>query len=66
MLDREQISAILKRQCWIWTKATFGNGYGHIRTGGPSGHKDHSAHRWAYEQAYGPITVSATTHTTFA
>lgn len=38
--------------CLIWTGATFSAGYGKI-TSGPN--ETTSSHRWAYEQAYGPI-----------
>lgn len=38
-------------ECWIWTRATFSNGYGHLGQNGRS----KLAHRVAWELTYGPI-----------
>lgn len=40
-------------ECWIWTGAVVGAGYGHFAQGGPS--KMMLAHRWAYEAMVAPI-----------
>lgn len=38
--------------CWIWQRARSSRGYGVINRQGYKG----SAHRWFYEQKFGPIT----------
>lgn len=38
--------------CWMWTAATNGNGYGKFMA---ADGRQVYAHRFAYEQAYGPI-----------
>ena len=40
--------------CWLWTGALSDRGYGAFRIGGRSG-KTVRAHRWAFEDANGPI-----------
>lgn len=37
--------------CWIWTGAFCSDGYGTFRVNG----KTVGAHRWKYEQIYGPV-----------
>ena len=37
--------------CWLWIGAINPNGYGRFQYNGSIGY----AHRWAYEQAHGPI-----------
>ena len=37
--------------CWLWTASCSSEGYGRINISGKSTY----AHRWAYEQAHGPI-----------
>ena len=37
--------------CWLWTAATFSNGYGAFR----EGDKQRRAHRWSHEHFIGPI-----------
>ena len=39
------------RTCWLWTGATISSGYGQFRFKG----RQIVAHRWAYEDAFGPI-----------
>lgn len=39
--------------CWIWTGALVGAGYGHFNQGGEK--RMMLAHRWAYEETRGPI-----------
>ena len=39
-------------ECWVWTNAKKGNGYGHLKL--PNGRYG-GAHRVAYELAYGPV-----------
>ena len=41
--------------CWRWQGSTCGNGYGHIGAGPAYGKKMILTHRYAYEEAYGPI-----------
>lgn len=41
-------------QCWLWTAATFANGYGAFRLGGRSGRTAYT-HRLAWELTNGPI-----------
>lgn len=38
--------------CWLWTGATFDNGYGAFRDGNQ---RQSRAHRWSYENFVGPI-----------
>lgn len=38
-------------ECWVWTGAKFRNGYGAFKADGHTVR----AHRWLYEQTYGPI-----------
>lgn len=38
--------------CWVWTGATYGTGYGYLRAGK---RQQHRAHRFSYELHYGPI-----------
>lgn len=38
-------------ECWLWTGARKGNGYGNYRVG----NKHYSAHRLAWELEHGPI-----------
>lgn len=38
--------------CWLWNGSTTKNGYGQFGIGWP---KSIGSHRWAYEDAYGPI-----------
>ena len=40
-----------ERGCWLWTGSRTRNGYGEFSVGG----KRCSAHRWAYEEAHGPV-----------
>lgn len=40
--------------CWLWTGATFDNGYGHLSEGGECKHRL-LAHRVSYELHNGPI-----------
>lgn len=45
-------------ECWLWLGGGCGNGYGHFRGGevGIDGRRRYVlSHRWAYEQAVGPI-----------
>jgi hypothetical protein len=51
-------SLILEDHCWEWTGATFRVGYGNFRTPRGDDWSDWyniGAHRWAWEQASGPI-----------
>lgn len=38
-------------ECWLWTASTDGHGYGQFW----NGERRMPTHRWAYEQARGPI-----------
>lgn len=40
-------------ECWLWTAGVTHNGYGQFRIRNPRRHV--YAHRWAYEQIFGPI-----------
>lgn len=43
--------------CWLWTASKISAGYGNFV---PNGRGSHTlAHRWAYEQAMGPIPAGA-------
>jgi hypothetical protein len=44
-------------ECWVWTASTAGPGaYGHCHvSGGMKSRVRVYAHRWSYEQVYGPI-----------
>jgi hypothetical protein len=42
--------------CYLWTGATYRNGYGTFRIGHGAERKMTGAHRVAYELRYGPIT----------
>lgn len=41
--------------CWVWQLATQPNGYGHLGVRANQG----GAHRWYWEQRYGPIPAGA-------
>ena len=43
-------------ECWNWTAATYGNGYGHF---GVSADRGAIAHRYAWEQTNGTIPAGA-------
>lgn len=38
--------------CWLWTGWVAANGYGRFYV---EGHRRQAAHRWLYEQVYGPV-----------
>ena len=40
-------------ECWLWTGAKGGGKYGQLSVGG----KRVRAHRWIYEQTYGPLPL---------
>ena len=40
--------------CWLWTGATYGQGYGQFNV---SGSKHGPAHRFSYEAVYGKIPI---------
>ena len=44
--------------CWIWTAAIGSSGYGRFNRG--VGHSIAQAHRFSYEEAYGPIPTGLT------
>ncbi len=41
-------------ECWLWTAATYGSGYGAFRVGGRSGKTWH-AHRWLWQHLNHPL-----------
>lgn len=46
--------------CWLWTGATNGAGYGQFHLAGSDGKRQRYAHRIAYEEAVGPIPEGLT------
>lgn len=56
MMDRFWSKVDRSSGCWVWTGALTGTGYGNFYTGRADGRKRYSsAHRVAYEQAFGAI-----------
>lgn len=51
---RAMTKVLVGDQCWDWTAATYGNGYGCIGSGG-RGARNLLAHRLFYETMVGPI-----------
>lgn len=51
-------------ECWEWTGATTGTGYGKFKVRTEAGFKYLRAHRFAYELANGPIPVGEGFHGT--
>jgi HNH endonuclease len=56
--DRDRFTAMVAKGegCWLWTGAVDGDGYGQFRVDS----RTVRAHRWAYEQASGPIPEGLT------
>jgi HNH endonuclease len=54
------ISEILRTPCWLWTASTNGAGYGQFQVGGQHGGLRALAHRFSYENQYGPIPEGLT------
>ncbi len=53
--DRFYAKVAYSGDCWLWTAATFTNGYAAFRVGD----RQCRAHRWAYEHFSGPIPDGA-------
>lgn len=47
-------------ECWTWTGATNGAGYGQFHLAGTDGRRQRYAHRFAYELERGPIAEGLT------
>lgn len=58
MLDASKRIAFLKQHCWIWTRAKFSNGYGHVRFN----NKDSGVHRHVFENYYGELLKNILLH----
>lgn len=58
--DYEIVDTGYSSACWLWTKARNAGGYGSIgRLHHPNPQRHYLAHRYAYEEAFGPIPEGA-------